>query len=115
MVILGVETSCDETALALIEAEDDSVRVLADITHSQAALHAKYGGVFPNLAKREHSRNLIPLLKNLLAESGFGNPKSQAPRLPIGGQANSLPAPNRLRQAGKQFQNSNFQISKLSF
>ncbi|HBV01300.1 MAG TPA: hypothetical protein DEF00_02810 [Candidatus Taylorbacteria bacterium] len=79
MIILGIETSCDETALALIEAEGDSVRVLANITHSQAALHAKYGGVFPNLAKREHSRNLIPLLKNVLTESGFGKPKSQAP------------------------------------
>src|SRR3989338_4006249 len=71
MIILGIETSCDETALALIEAEGNSVGVLSDITHSQAALHAKYGGVFPNLAKREHSKNLIPLLKTALVESNL--------------------------------------------
>ncbi|MEK7087921.1 MAG: hypothetical protein AAB891_01430, partial [Patescibacteria group bacterium] len=75
MIILGIETSCDETALALIEVEGDSVRVLANITHSQAALHAKYGGVFPNLAKREHAKNLIPLLKTILAQSGLLNLK----------------------------------------
>ena len=44
MIILGIETSCDETALALIEAEGNSLRVFANITLSQAALHAKYGG-----------------------------------------------------------------------
>ena len=76
MIILGIETSCDETALSLLEMMDagggkTEIRILANITHSQAALHAEYGGVFPNLAKREHQKNLIPLFKKILEESGF--------------------------------------------
>jgi len=71
MIILGIETSCDETALALIDAKGNSIRILGNIIHSQADLHAKYGGVFPNLAKREHQKNLIPLLDALLKESGL--------------------------------------------
>ena len=77
MRILGIETSCDETAVCLIEAEgtfDDSFqfKVLGNALISQTAVHAPYGGVFPNLAKREHSRNLVPLLKEVLEQS-FGN------------------------------------------
>ena len=82
MIILGIETSCDETALALIETREysranknDNVtleyRVISSLVHSQAALHSAYGGVFPNLAKREHSKNLTPLLRKLLDESGL--------------------------------------------
>lgn len=73
MIILGIETSCDETALALIETrESDGLfefRVINSLIHSQAELHSPYGGVFPNLAKREHEKNLIPLFKKLLDES----------------------------------------------
>ncbi len=80
MIILGIETSCDETALSIIRSDSgNDVEVLADKTLSQIELHRQYGGVFPNMAKREHSRNLIPLLKTVLIESGFGNPKSQTP------------------------------------
>ncbi|MEK7642136.1 MAG: tRNA (adenosine(37)-N6)-threonylcarbamoyltransferase complex transferase subunit TsaD [Patescibacteria group bacterium] len=71
MIILGIETSCDETALALIETrQTDGVfecRVLASLIHSQADLHSPYGGVFPTLAKREHEKHLEPLLDKLLA------------------------------------------------
>lgn len=71
MITLGIETSCDETALALIESRTDSagqlcVRVIDSLVHSQAELHSAYGGVHPNLAKREHGKNLIPLLHKLL-------------------------------------------------
>jgi N6-L-threonylcarbamoyladenine synthase len=69
MIVLGIETSCDETALALIDAKGDKVKILANLVLSQATLHAKYGGVFPNLAKREHANNLIPLLTELLKEA----------------------------------------------
>lgn len=73
MIILGIETSCDETALALIETrEEDGVlefRVINSLIHSQAELHSPYGGVFPNLAKREHEKNLIPLFKKLIDDS----------------------------------------------
>ncbi len=75
MITLGIETSCDETALALIETRevanksggfDVECRVIDSLVHSQADLHSAYGGVYPSLAKREHSKNLIPLLHKLL-------------------------------------------------
>lgn len=75
MRILGIETSCDETAISLIEVKgtlkNPRFKVLSNITLSQAKLHAKYGGVFPNLAKREHAKNLIPVLKKVLEEANF--------------------------------------------
>jgi N6-L-threonylcarbamoyladenine synthase len=71
MYILGIETSCDETALALIETRGSGdtfeCRVLSSLIHSQAELHSPYGGVFPTLAKREHEKNLPILLKELMA------------------------------------------------
>lgn len=74
MRILGVETSCDETAVCLIEAQGRpgstvSFSVLGNSLFSQAALHAQYGGVFPNLAKREHAKNLVPLFASTLREA----------------------------------------------
>jgi len=75
MRVLGIETSCDETAVSLIEASGDfchdfSYTVLGNSLLSQAALHAGYGGVFPNLAKREHAKNLVPLLIEVLRQAG---------------------------------------------
>lgn len=78
MIILGVETSCDETALSLIDATGDisapQFKVLATSLFSQAKLHAEYGGVFPTLAKREHNKNLIPLFKVLVEKVGGEKP-----------------------------------------
>ena len=76
MRILGIETSCDETGISIIEASggfgaDFSYRVLGNALQSQAATHAPYGGVFPNLAKREHEKNLVPLLQTALEEAGL--------------------------------------------
>ena len=69
MKILGIETSCDETALSLIEAAGDIVHtrihVLAEAIYSQIEIHKKFGGVFPALAKRAHAKNLIPLIKKI--------------------------------------------------
>ncbi len=75
MRILAIETSCDETAVCLMEASGEpgsglSYRVLGNALLSQAALHAQYGGVFPNLAKREHERNLVPILAEALRQAG---------------------------------------------
>lgn len=83
MRILGIETSCDETAVCLIEAEgnfgaDFHFRVLGNALHSQAALHAEYGGVFPNVAKREHAKHLTPLLMHALSEAGELTPADNA-------------------------------------
>lgn len=58
MKILGIETSCDETAVSVIEVKDRKIRVLSNTISSQVKLHAKYGGVVPNLAAREHVKNI---------------------------------------------------------
>jgi len=72
MKILSIETSCDETALALIEAngglKSPKFKVLKNIVSSQIKIHAPFGGVVPNLAKREHLKNLPLLFKNLKLE-----------------------------------------------
>lgn len=74
IITLGIETSCDETALAIIETRgegtDFEARTLASLVHSQAELHSAYGGVYPTLAKREHGKNIVPLLHKLLIKSG---------------------------------------------
>lgn len=67
MLILGIETSCDETGVALY---DKDAGLLAHRLHSQVALHAPYGGVVPELASRDHVRRLIPLIRGMFDESG---------------------------------------------
>src|SRR4051812_5603310 len=75
MKILGIETSCDETGVCIIEAEgglnNPQFNILGDALYSQVKTHAEYGGVFPMLAKREHQKNLIPLFKKALEEAGL--------------------------------------------
>jgi N6-L-threonylcarbamoyladenine synthase len=66
MRVLGIESSCDETGLALYDTQEG---LLAHALHSQIALHADYGGVVPELASRDHIRRLTPLLRRVLAES----------------------------------------------
>ncbi len=74
MKILAIETSCDETAVALLECtgEIDSpkFKILGNSLISQIELHKEYGGVYPMLAKREHQKNLAPLLHKTLVEAG---------------------------------------------
>ena len=67
MVVLGIETSCDETGVALYDARRG---LLGHVLHSQARLHAEYGGVVPELASRDHVRRLLPLTTRLLGETG---------------------------------------------
>ncbi len=68
MIVLGIETSCDETGIALY----DSARgLIGHVLHSQVELHAEYGGVVPELASRDHIRYLSPLIQQLLAETGL--------------------------------------------
>ena len=75
MRILAIETSCDETAIAILDVDGDfpntSFTVLANQTLTQVELHKQYGGVFPMMAKREHARTLVPLLKSTLKEAGL--------------------------------------------
>src|SRR5471030_2003284 len=72
MLILGIETSCDETGLALY---DSSGGLLSHALHSQVAMHHEYGGVVPELASRDHIRRVVPLAHEVLAIAGreFGD------------------------------------------
>ncbi|HEX4285431.1 MAG TPA: tRNA (adenosine(37)-N6)-threonylcarbamoyltransferase complex transferase subunit TsaD [Terracidiphilus sp.] len=66
-LILGIESSCDETAAAIVER---GARTLSSVVASQIATHAKYGGVVPELASREHLRAIVPVVRAALAEAG---------------------------------------------
>ncbi len=67
MLVLGIETSCDETCAAVVE---PSGRVLSDVVHSQVELHAPYGGVVPELASRDHLRNARPVVEAAIERAG---------------------------------------------
>jgi N6-L-threonylcarbamoyladenine synthase len=67
-LILGIESSCDETAAAVVER---GARTLSSVVASQIATHAKYGGVVPELASREHLRAIVPVVRAALAEAGI--------------------------------------------
>jgi len=69
MKILGIETSCDETAVAVLEVRADKIEVLTNTISSQVKLHAKYGGVVPNLAAREHVKNIEHVFKLALKKA----------------------------------------------
>jgi N6-L-threonylcarbamoyladenine synthase len=71
MLILGFESSCDETGVALVDASGTGVpRLLAHALHSQIEMHQAYGGVVPELASRDHIRRVLPLTDAVLAEAG---------------------------------------------
>lgn len=69
MIVLGIETSCDETGVAVYHSERG---LLAHGLHSQVAVHAEYGGVVPELASRDHIRKLVPLIRQVLTDAGVG-------------------------------------------
>ena len=75
MLVLGIESSCDETGVALY---DDGRGLLAHAVHSQVAMHEDYGGVVPELASRDHIRRLVPLLRQVLAEAGVSREQIDA-------------------------------------
>src|SRR3954468_16986112 len=71
MRVLGLETSCDETAAAVVETADGlRGRVLADVVHTQTDVHEKWGGVVPELASRDHLQRVLPVLDEALAKAG---------------------------------------------
>lgn len=73
MIILGIETSCDETAASLLEIKEQkgqpSFKILSKVVASQIPIHSKYGGIIPELAAREHIKKIIPVIKKSLALS----------------------------------------------
>ncbi len=73
ITILAIETSCDDTGIAVIKTsgmKKPCFKILSNIVSSQVKIHQKYGGVYPALAKREHQKNLVPVLKKALKEAG---------------------------------------------
>jgi N6-L-threonylcarbamoyladenine synthase len=75
MKVLGLETSCDETGVAVFDTERG---LLAEALHSQVDLHAVYGGVVPEIASRDHVKRLLPLVRQVLAEAGTERPDAIA-------------------------------------
>ncbi|CAN5707284.1 tRNA (adenosine(37)-N6)-threonylcarbamoyltransferase complex transferase subunit TsaD [soil metagenome] len=77
MKILAIETSCDETAVAVLDCDSTgegsaaSFTVLGNALLSQIEIHREFGGVYPAVAKREHAKNLVPLLESALSEAGM--------------------------------------------
>ena len=69
MLVLGIETSCDETSAAIVR---DGTRILSNIVASQASLHDLYGGVVPELASRRHVETLVPVVREALRKGGVG-------------------------------------------
>lgn len=80
MRILSIETSCDETAISIVEVtgtkEKPVFRILSNILRSQIELHKEYGGVFPTIAKREHAKNLPPIFIENLKQAGLFIPRT---------------------------------------
>src|SRR5437764_12373336 len=68
MLILGIESSCDETAAAIVR---DGEQVLSNVVASQIATHLPYGGVVPELASREHLRAIVPVVREPLNQAGI--------------------------------------------
>src|SRR5438034_11819999 len=66
--ILGIESSCDETAAAVVA---DGREILSSVVASQIDIHRKYGGVVPELASREHLRQIVPVVREALAQAGM--------------------------------------------
>jgi N6-L-threonylcarbamoyladenine synthase len=77
MIVLGIDTSCDDTCVAVLEVRGSRFEVRSNIVSSQIKIHKRYGGVFPTLAKREHKRNLPLVFKKALKEAGFQIPNSK--------------------------------------
>ena len=79
VTLLGIETSCDETAAAVLRREaDGTVSILSEVVHSQIEEHAPYGGVVPEIAARAHAEKLAPMIEDVLEETGIALPDLDA-------------------------------------
>lgn len=115
MKILGIETSCDETAIAVIDINGPkrkpSIAILSNVVLSQIPIHRKFGGVVPHLAKREHQRNLAPILLRALKEAWGRDSKFQnSPSRRIPGLRQSKTKQFGFDPNHKQILSSKFQI-----
>ena len=81
MLVLGIETTCDETAAAVIERQPHgSGRILSNVVHSQIADHAPFGGVVPEIAARAHVDRLDGIIRSAMSEAGVDFPQLSADR-----------------------------------
>jgi len=85
MIILTLESSCDETAVAVGEIKNGRLKVLSSVVSSQIKLHARWGGVVPELAAREHLKNLAPVVDAACREAGFKSPAEAAQKIDLVG------------------------------
>jgi len=112
MKILSIETSCDETAVSIVSYEKSNKRsafkVLGNSLYSQTKIHEKYGGVFPNLAKREHQKNLAPLLVSALKQSRMYKSSDKA----VKNLGQIMKILEREPELSKQFLENTIKISK---
>jgi N6-L-threonylcarbamoyladenine synthase len=76
MKILAIETSCDDTGVAILEIVNNEFKALSNVVASQIEVHKQYGGVFPTMAKREHQKNLLPAFTKALKESKLLKPRN---------------------------------------
>ncbi len=94
MRILAIETSCDETAIAILKCEGDeqsaSFTIQSHALISQIAIHQEFGGVFPAVAKREHAKNLVPLLRSALEEAELLHEDAQSIEESVGTRVGEL-------------------------
>ncbi|RLJ04078.1 MAG: tRNA (adenosine(37)-N6)-threonylcarbamoyltransferase complex transferase subunit TsaD, partial [Candidatus Aenigmatarchaeota archaeon] len=70
MIILGIDTSCDDTCAAIVE---NGNTLLSNVISSQISVHHRYGGVVPEIASREHIRNIVPVVRESLRKAGLNN------------------------------------------
>jgi N6-L-threonylcarbamoyladenine synthase len=81
MFILGIETSCDETAASVAECGNGEVNIISNIVSSQIEIHKKYGGVVPEMAAREHVLSILPVVNEALAKAGIDRKKGMENKL----------------------------------
>ena len=90
MIILGIETSCDETAAAVVRGNGDNFEVLSNVVSSQTEIHKKYGGVVPEVAARTHVLNILPVVNQALEKADLTPTLSLARR---GGKSTPFRSP----------------------
>ncbi len=90
MIILSIETSCDETAAAIVRFRGRKAEVLADVVSSQIKMHEKYGGVVPQLAARAHLQNMVPVLEKTYGKAGI--PKAKIDYIAVTAGPGLIPA-----------------------
>ena len=81
MVILGIDTSCDDTCASIVE---DGKRLLSNVVSSQVIVHHRYGGVVPELASREHIRNIVPVVEESMKKASVNNKDIDAIAVTVG-------------------------------